>query len=237
MVAEKNIWSHKLSRNEEELGFRGWHERGFLPHCDFPNLIQLLTIRLSDSLPISRKREWEHLLKLEDDRERRMKLEEYLDKGFGKCWLRRPAIARLCEEALLHFHRKRFELLAWCVMPNHIHVLVDVWNTPLWKMIKSWKQFVSTQAQSIVVECQAPVRHEVARSAEMPGRRPALQSIRWQREYWDTFMRNGEQSRKATRYIENNPVRAGLCRKPEDWQYSSARFRDTYGQLQLGQAV
>jgi hypothetical protein len=49
----------------------------------------------------------------------------------------------------------------------------------------------------------------------------------WQLDYWDTFMRAEAQTRKAIRYIENNPVKAKLCRAPEAWPFSSARFRDT----------
>jgi hypothetical protein len=44
-------------------------------------------------------------------------------------------------------------------------------------------------------------------------------------------MRNEEQERKAVHYIENNPVKAKLCRAPEEWQFSSARFRDGYRRL------
>lgn len=66
-----------------------------------------------------------------------------------------------------------------------------------------------------------------------PGRRPALQTLRWQREYWDTFMRSTEQEKTAIRYIESNPVKAKLCRMAEEWPYCSARFRDEYRRLIL----
>src|SRR5881396_1646815 len=42
--------------------FRGWHARGYLPHCDKPGLIQFITFRLWDSMPASRRGEWEHLM-------------------------------------------------------------------------------------------------------------------------------------------------------------------------------
>jgi hypothetical protein len=63
---------------------------------------------------------------------------------------------------------------------------------------------------------------------EEPSRRPAFQ---WQREYWDTFMRDEEQERKAVRYIENNPIKAKLSRISEVWSFSSARFRDEFQRL------
>lgn len=231
LVADKNRWSRPLTDEERALGFLGWHERGYLPHCDFPGLVQFVTFRLGDSLPASRRGEWEHLLKIEDVRERRTKLEEYLDRGEGECWLRNPRIAKLCEEALLFFHHERYELLAWCVMPNHVHVLVQVWEAPLWKLVRSWKQYIQAKARDIVAERRPPARLDEMRPTGRAGR-PALQSL-WQREYWDTFMRDAEQQQKAMRYIEGNPVKATFCRAEENWKFSSARFRDGYRRLVL----
>ena len=84
LVADKNRWSRPLTDEERALGFLGWHERGYLPHCDFPGLVQFVTFRLADSMPASRRGEWEHLLKIEEIREKRTKLEEYLDRGVGE---------------------------------------------------------------------------------------------------------------------------------------------------------
>ena len=210
LVAEKNRWNRPLTEEERALGFLGWHERGYLPHCDFPGLVQFVTFRLADSMPASRRGEWEHLLKIEDVRERRTKLEEYLDRGAGECHLCDPRIAKLCEEALLFFHNERYELLAWCVMSNHVHVLVHVWEWPLWKMEVAWKKFVAPKAL-------------------------ALQSF-WQREYWDTFMRDDAQEKRAISYIESNPAKTKLCRVAEEWPFSSARFRDEYRRVVLPKA-
>ena len=223
LVAEKNRWSRPLTAEEKALGFLGWHERGYLPHCDFPGLVQFVTFRLADSMPESRRGEWEHLLKIEDDREKRTKLEEYLDRGIGECHLRDPRIAKITENAMLHFHNERYELLAWCVMPNHVHVLVHVWQTPLWKMVQSWKRFAATET-----ERRSQTRRVSTTNTNEPARRAAL---RWQREYWDTFMRNETQEKTAVRYIENNPVKAKLCGAKEQWPFSSARFRDEYTRL------
>lgn len=233
LVAGKNLWSgRQLTHDERALGFLGSHERGYLPHCDFPNLIQLVTFRLEDSLPASRRGEWEHLLKIEDVRERRTKLEEYLDRGIGEFQLGDARIAKITEYALVHFNETRYELLAWCVMPNHVHVLVDVRMTPLWKIIQNWKVRVAREAGKILrLERRAPARHgDVSHSMNKPSWCSALRPF-WQRQYWDTFMRDEEQKLKAIRYIENNPVKAGLCQVPEMWGFSSARFRDEYQRL------
>ena len=223
LVSEKNRWSRPFTDEEKALGFLGWHERGYLPHCDYPGLVQFVTFRLADSMPASRRAEWEHLLRIEDVREKRTKLEDYLDRGFGECQLRNPRIGQLAESALLHFHDQRYELLAWCVMPNHVHVLVHVWQTPLWKMVQSWKIYVATRAgRSQVAERRVPARHE---SESAPKQGSPLRSF-WQREYWDTFMRDEEQENRAVRYIESNPAKAHLCREPQHWPFSSGRVRE-----------
>jgi putative transposase len=233
LVDEKNRCSRPLTDEERAFGFLGWHERGYLPHCDFPGLIQFVTFRLADSMPTSRRGEWEHLLAIEDVREKRAKLEEYLDRGLGECLLRDPQMARPTEETLLDSHDRECGLLAWCVMPNHVHVLLHVWQKPLWKLVKSWKVHVAFEAKRAGLECQTPVRREESASADTPNRGSALQSRFWQREYWDTFMRNEEQERKAIHYIENNPVKAKLCRTAEEWAFSSARWWDAYRRLVL----
>src|SRR5438045_689601 len=93
LIDAKSQWSRPSTDEERALGFLGWHERGYLPHCDFPDLVQFLTFRLYDSMPVSRRGEWEHLLEIEDNREKRTKLEEYLDRGIGECLLRRHQVA------------------------------------------------------------------------------------------------------------------------------------------------
>ena len=65
-----------------------------------------------------------------------------------------------------------------------------------------------------------------ARRSPYPYRLPPGPALRWQREYWDTYMRDEEQERTAIRYIENNPVKSGYCVFASDWAFGSARFRD-----------
>jgi REP element-mobilizing transposase RayT len=43
--------------------------------------------------------------------------------------------------------------------------------------------------------------------------------IRWQRDFFDHRLRNPDSATEKAHYIRMNPVRAGLCEKPEDWPY------------------
>jgi REP element-mobilizing transposase RayT len=136
--------------------------------------------------------------------ELRRRIEQYLDAGHGDCWLRRPEIARLTEGALLCFDGERYGLLAWCVMPNHVHVMIETREGfPLPDILHSWKSFTSKRANQAL------------------GR----QGECWQREYLDRYIRHAEHFEQAVAYIEENPVRAGLVKVKVDWPWSSARFR------------
>jgi REP element-mobilizing transposase RayT len=54
-------------------------------------------------------------------------------------WLRRADLASLVEEKLRESDGKTYRLQAWAVMPNHLHLVVDVWATPLSKLLNLWK--------------------------------------------------------------------------------------------------
>jgi REP element-mobilizing transposase RayT len=209
LVAARRAWSHPLSKDESQRGFLGWHENGYLPHRDEPGLIQFVTFRLADAFPSELRSEWEELLKIEDDRKRRIELETYLDHGRGECHLRRADIAAVVEDSLLFRHNVFYDLRAWVIMPNHVHLLVLVQEVPLWKLVDAWKGYTAKKANSIL-----------RRKGQF-----------WQEGYWDTYMRDARHELKTRRYIENNPTKAGLVALRKDWPSSSARFRDAYERL------
>ncbi len=103
----------------------GWRSRGYLPHFDQPGLVQMVTFRLADALPVAVLAALDRDSNRPKDAERRQRLEAYLDAGNGGCYLRDTRIARLVETALLHFDGIRYHLLAWVVMPNHVHALIE----------------------------------------------------------------------------------------------------------------
>ncbi|MCX6879140.1 MAG: transposase [Verrucomicrobia bacterium] len=192
----------------------GWYSRLYLPHYNNPHTLQSVTFRLADSLPQSKLQQLEReLLDVAPekcDTARRKQIEAWLDAGMGCCALKHPALAALMQETLLKFDGDRYRLIAWCIMPNHVHVLVETIEA-LSKIVQSWKSFVG--------------RWALARNAELglgvPGR--AL----WMREYWDRYIRDGDHFDNVLHYIERNPVAAGLCAKPNDWPWSSASARNS----------
>src|SRR2546423_10990370 len=102
---------------------------------DEPGLVQFVTFRLADAFPQELRSEWEALLNIEEDRKRRIELEKYLDKGRGECHLRRPGIAKLVEESLRFRHAVQYDLRAWAIMPNHVHLLFQVQEVPMSQLV------------------------------------------------------------------------------------------------------
>jgi REP element-mobilizing transposase RayT len=185
---------------------KGWHSRGYLPHFDIPNIVQSLTFRLADSLP-------SHVLdSTTSDLARRKMADATLDSGLGACFLRRPPIADLVEAALLHFDGARYRLLAWCIMPNHVHALIELMeNTGLSVIVQSWKAFTAKGANTLL---------------ERNGRF-------WAPDYFDRYVRNQDHFETLIQYIERNPVKSGLANTAEDWIWSSARQRGNLGRRAL----
>ena len=211
LVEGKRRWSAPPMAGEVERKFPGWTERGYLPHRDEPGLMQFVTFRLANSYPESLRSEWKHLWQIENDERRREELEAYLDLGRGECHLGQPDIAQTVEDALRFFHGQRYELRAWVVMPNHVHVLFQVQAVPMREIMESWKKHTAIKA----------------------NRRLKRKGAFWQADYWDTYMRDTAHEVATRNYIENNPVKAGLVREPNLWSWSSARFRDAYCRLTL----
>ena len=185
------------------LSSRGWHSRGYLPHFESSVVIQSVTYRLADALPkevIERFRQ-----ELEghenDDQELRQRIEAWQDAGHGSCALRASAHARIVIEAWQHFDSSRCNLHAWVVMPNHVHLLVQMIPPhTLSDAVESWKRFTATRINQLM-----------ARSGRF-----------WQEDYWDRYIHDDNHYRATVAYIHDNPVKAGLVVRAEDWPGSSA---------------
>ena len=63
LIRAKREWHWKPSVEELRNGFRGWYQRGYLPHFDAPGVTQFITFQLHDSFPVTRRTELEAILK------------------------------------------------------------------------------------------------------------------------------------------------------------------------------
>ena len=187
--------------------------RGRLPHWEADQAIYFVTFRLGDSLPRSVLVEFEaerqNILTavkqagratLSPSDERRLeevlseKIQAKLDAGAGRCFLRDPQIAGVVAEALRHFNFSKYRMYAWCVMPNHVHVLFrSLEGHELAEILHAWKSFSATRANRLL-----------RRSGGF-----------WQREYYDHLVRSEDEFYRIVSYIAENPNRAGL----RDWRW------------------
>ena len=136
--------------------------------------------------------------------ELREKIEQYMDAGHGHCWLKDSRIAAIVQENLLHFDGIRYNLLCWCVMPNHVHVLIEVLDgCSLSQIMHGWRSYTAKEANKIL------------------GRTGQF----WMEEYFDRYIRNERHLQNVVDYIHNNPVNAGLVDEAEKWKWSE------YGRL------
>ena len=182
----------------------GWYDRGYIPHFDGGEVPQFFTFRLFDSLPQSVVEKWREETVNQGEEGKvifRKRVEDYLDKGYGSCFLKDERIAKLTEDSLLFHHEKKYRLTAWVIMPNHIHFLATpLENIELREIAHSIKSYTAHEANKLL-----------SRSGQF-----------WQHEPFDRYIRSRKHFVNVIRYIENNPVKARLCAEAKDWRFSSA---------------
>jgi REP element-mobilizing transposase RayT len=121
------------------------------------------------------------------------KAERCLDGGFGSSFMQNPRIAKVVADALKFFDGQRYHLLAWCVMPNHVHVVFSpIADCNLQTILHSWKSFSAEQANRLL-----------GRSGRF-----------WQHEYFDHLIRNESSLSKIIDSVKRNPEKAGFRNGP-----------------------
>ena len=187
-------------------------DRGRLPHWEYGGSVYFITFRLADSLPRALleeiRAERERLRQLAEKRTRPLtarerkesaelfsvRIDHYLDSGTGACHLAELDVAAMLRDALTHFHEQRYRLFAWCIMPNHVHMLV--------KPLRSWSL--------------ARIMHSIkSYTAKQANRILKRSGVFWQREYYDRIVRDEKEFAAFLAYILENPVKAGL----KDWPW------------------
>jgi putative transposase len=215
-----------------------------LPHWQPPGATFFITWRLFGSLPQAAleeleaarrrlQREAEQAGETEDQREARhfkqffASLDNLLDQVVdGPDWLRNEDIAALIEEALLQRYAALYQLWAYVVMPNHVHVFL--------KPKEDQGSASSDKAQTQYVPLQKITQALKGYSA-LEANNSLLRTGQtfWQEESYDHWARDEAEFYRIIAYIEKNPVKAGLAAKPEDWCWSSAAERKRRGLIEV----
>ncbi len=146
--------------------------------------------------------------------------EEALEHGAsGEKWLSDERIADLVADSIRYRDGKEYDLAAYCIMPNHVHLVVgtgeqdlfkpvgqigNLSNKPLYKIMQSLKGYTAMKANQIL-----------HRSGAF-----------WQDESYDHIVRNEEDLERIVEYVSYNPVKAGLVKKWRDWKWTYSIFAD-----------
>ena len=171
---------------------------GELPYWQQDGVLQFVTFRLGDALPLSLIGDWQEERKqwlavhpkpwtlevgLEYHWNFSAKLERWLDQGMGSCLFADPDARRALAECLMRFEGERVFHQAWVIMPNHVHVLFSP-KVPMAKLVQAWKGY----------------------TARVLGMGPI-----WQRDYHDTMIRDADHHVNVLRFIRRNPLKAKLA--------------------------
>ena len=196
-----------------------------LPHYHLDGYPLFVTFRLADSIPFS------VLAKLKIQRENGLKAlmkydlgemdkleqkyfrlyDEWLDRcEIGPQWLREHRIAQIVMKEIHELSGSHYKLIAYCIMPNHVHLLIE-------SIVGNQRKHQGKSAQYPVTDSLRLLKGRTARFCN-------LQLTRfgkfWQHESYDHVIRSDEELSGTVLYILNNPVKAGLVKNWRDWEYS-----------------
>jgi len=172
---------------------------GKLPHWEQPGATYFLTWRLADSIPeelmvkwraerdgwlLEHPKPWEPETEEEYHRVFSMEIERLMDKGYGSCVLRDGRVRKVVEDSFGSADGTRYDLHAWVIMPNHVHLLFSLAEgETLEKVVGGWKKYTARRINVML------------------GQAGSL----WQKDYFDTMIRGWEHMIRAARYVRGNP--------------------------------
>ncbi len=201
-----------------------------LPHWHPANATFFITFRLAGSLPQevlealqNEKEQAEKQLtqtfsgeRLQTERYNLFKkmfarYDEHLAQSNHPRWLADPSIAEIVRREIHALHPEHYRLICYCIMPNHVHLLVDMHNIPEPLPLKPGQRYT---AISHVMKLLKGRTGFVCR--KLLGGSGAF----WQHESYDHVVRNQREYENIIAYILNNPVKAGLVERWDDWAYS-----------------
>jgi REP element-mobilizing transposase RayT len=141
------------------------------------------------------------------------KFDNLLKNNNGKCWLKDPEIAQLLANKIHSFDSIRYKLICYCIMPNHVHLVVDTNGINILRATNNRgasKNYPLTETLRLIKGSTARLcNKKLNRAGQF-----------WQHESYDHYIRNNEEFNKIIAYVIANPIRAGFVNYWKDWQFT-----------------
>jgi len=204
-----------------------------LPHIQPIGAAFFVTFRLKDSIP--KAKIWElkqafeskvDAIKISDTLTKDVRIYEERKRFFaqydalldsmkyGPTFLKQPAIAKIVADEIHRFDKEFYELLAYSIMPNHVHILIDTHiQIPKIFDISKWASLEFEPLSTIMKRIKGPSAIYTNRLLDRSGKV-------WQRESYDHYIRHVQELNRVIAYILNNPVKAGLVEQWEDHPFT-----------------
>ncbi|MCK4312482.1 MAG: transposase [Candidatus Cloacimonetes bacterium] len=192
-----------MKKNDNRLRYRGFYRRN-LPHIQPRDGILFITYRLYHQLPERIKEQINKIRKTKCGNSFEI-IDNYLDLcKEGPKWLKDDRIANVVRDNLLKMNKVQYELYCFCIMPNHVHVLlkpkIKFRNIPysLAEIFRGHKGVTARKANLIL-----------HRSGQF-----------WHAERYDHYIRDDEDFYNIAWYIIMNPVKAKLVKHYREWKFT-----------------
>lgn len=224
-----------IIKEGDESSYRRFYRRN-LPHWQPPGADVFLTWRLKGSLSSGMKeklKRWKERFRSNSKnsyqysgqnfrRARRIFL--VADRSLNRrkenpSYLQKDEIAQEVINALLFHHEEKYILKSFCVMPNHVHVLLEPLSQITGDRITpSSIRNQEDQPHSLTSINQSLKGYIAYRANKKLNREGSF----WQNESFDHWIRSRPEFQRIMEYIESDPVRSGFVNQPSDWPHSSA---------------
>ncbi|MCI0473272.1 MAG: hypothetical protein L0Y76_06800 [Ignavibacteria bacterium] len=226
-----------------------------LPHIQLPQASYFITFRLANTIPVSviqrlraEQKESEKEI-IEFQRRLFYKIDDYLDRcNNNNYYLRTPAVAKIVSAAIHFYDKKFYDLIAYCIMPNHVHLVFTLTSdgeaSACPAGIKTVRRTLCPESTEGLVrpnekqelakarskEYEYPVAHILrlikGRTAREANKILNRTGAFWQHENYDHVIRNEKEMEHYIQYTLNNPVNAGLVKNWKNWQWSYCKYYD-----------
>lgn len=196
-----------------------------LPHYHPEGYPLFITFHLTGSLPsdVLAELKAQRSLELEapknESLDERHKIEkkrfDRYDNWLDRCedgphWLRIDNIAQIVVKELHNLHGDRYQLMGYCIMPNHVHLLIE-------SLIREQANHRGKSAKYPVMDTLRLLKGRTARACNLELKR---NGSFWQHESYDHVVRDERELEQTIQYILNNPVKAGLAKEWKAWKFT-----------------